>query len=188
MGDDGGVAELAGEAVMSVDDLSVDDDTRTDTGAEGDHDEILHTAGGAVGHLAHSGGVGVVGEADREAAELLGERGGELHGFLGRPCEVGCIGHLAGIIVAVGGADAHATDLAFLAGLLDDGLDCSGQGIEECVGVIAVSVGADDGLCQDGTTGVHNAELGGLTSYVDTNDVLFLFNVFHDMVIVLLRL
>ena len=57
------MAQLAGKAVVAVDQLTIDHHAGANTGAECDHDEILETAGSAIGHLTDSGGIGVVGDS-----------------------------------------------------------------------------------------------------------------------------
>ena len=58
------MAELAGETVVAIDKLSVDDDSAAHACAKSDHDEILQSACGAVGHLADGGGVSVIGNGN----------------------------------------------------------------------------------------------------------------------------
>ena len=103
------MAKLAGETVVAVDELSVDDDTAADACAEGDHDEVTESAGGAVGHLAEGSCVGVVGDGDGDA-ELLADhlREGKGHG----PGEVYAVLDHTGVVVGVGRADAYAEHLA----------------------------------------------------------------------------
>ena len=58
------VAQFPGVAVMAVHQLPAAHYTAAKSGAQGYHNEILHAAGGAVGHLAYRGGVGIVGEGN----------------------------------------------------------------------------------------------------------------------------
>ena len=66
-----GVAEFAGKAVVTIDNLTVDYDSAADSGAEGNHDEILHSLGCAVGHLTHRRRIGIIGKRDRDSSESL---------------------------------------------------------------------------------------------------------------------
>lgn len=52
--------KLAGESVVAVNHLSVDNDTATNACAESNHNEILQATSHAVGHFADSGSVGIV--------------------------------------------------------------------------------------------------------------------------------
>ena len=67
------MAQLAGKTVMAVHKLAVDYHARAYACAECDHYEILQTAGSTVGHLADSGGIGVVGNRHRHA-ELVADK------------------------------------------------------------------------------------------------------------------
>ena len=68
---DDDVSELTREAVVSVNQLSVRDESRTYARAERNHDEILHPLRVAVDHLADSGGIGVVGNVYGRVGEVL---------------------------------------------------------------------------------------------------------------------
>lgn len=64
------VTELPCKTVVTVHELSVDDDTRSYTCAEGDHNEVLHSTGGTIGHFTYGCGIGIIGDCYRYA-ELL---------------------------------------------------------------------------------------------------------------------
>ena len=117
------VAEFAGEAVVAIKQLAVDDDAAAYAGAEGYHNEILHSLGGAVHHLADGGGIGVIGQGNRQTAEQRRKFLAELHRGVVGPGDVGGIADFAGVIVAVGGTYAHSLHCAFDISLLDAGED-----------------------------------------------------------------
>ena len=101
------MAEFSGESVMAVDKLSVDYDSGTDTGAKRNHDEVFQAAGGAIGHLADSGGVGVIGDGDRNT-EFIADKLSQGYGC--GPGEVHTAFDGSRIIVGVGGADTDTVD------------------------------------------------------------------------------
>ena len=67
------MADLCAGAMNACDDLTVDDESATDTGAEGHHHEIIVALTATLPHLAQGGNIGIVsdGTADLSAHELL---------------------------------------------------------------------------------------------------------------------
>ena len=67
------MADLRAGAMDTCDDLTVDDESATDTGAEGHHHEIIVALTATLPHLAEGGNIGIVsdGTADLSAHELL---------------------------------------------------------------------------------------------------------------------
>ena len=72
------MAILTRKAVVAVDHLAVADDARTEAGAEGNHRKVLHTACVTEYHLADSRSVGVVGNHNLNAREVLAQVGHEV--------------------------------------------------------------------------------------------------------------
>ena len=66
-----GMTQLSGKTIVSVNHFSVNHDTAADSGSKSDHNEMVHTLGGSVGHLTHCGGIGVICQADRNSAQKL---------------------------------------------------------------------------------------------------------------------
>ena len=163
-----GVTQLAGETVVTVDHVTVNDDTGTYAGAQRDHDEVLHTAGGAVSHFTHGGGVGVVGQGNGNAVHLLAEEFGKRNDLGATPYEVHGALDGAGVVVAVRGTYANAADAAFGLGLCNDAVEglCQFGNIGSHFGMV---VRADYGLGKNGTTGIHDAAFGGLTTNVNAD-------------------
>ena len=93
---------------MSIDQLAPDDDAATDTGAESDLDEVLHTTSCAIGHLADGGCVGVVRQDDRDL-QLLLEQSCEWDLVL--PGEIGGKFDRAIEVISVGSSDTDTEDL-----------------------------------------------------------------------------
>ena len=164
------MAQFAGKAVVTVEQLSVDDDTRADARSKGDDDEVLHATGHAVDHLAQGSGVGVVGQRHRDTAEPLAEHLSQRHHTVVSPRQVG--GKLDGtvIIVAVGGADAHRLDLVDTAHLLDDGLQGLDTSVDVGLGRLEAT-GLDGGGCLDVAACVDNTKHGVRTSQVQADNV-----------------
>ena len=173
-----GVAEFAGEAVVTVHHFPIDHNSGADTGTEGDHDEVLHTAGRAVGHFTHRGGVRIVREGHGDAVHLLLEHFGERDVSALGPYEVHGVLDDAGVEVTVRDAHADAADASFGLGLHDDAVQGFGERRDEFVRVAGI-FGTDDSLGDDVAAGVHDAALGGLAAYVDT-DYEILYHVIRD--------
>ena len=64
------MAQLTGHAVAPQHHLSVAHDAAADARAQSNHDEVLHAFRHAILHLAHGGGVGIVGQAHGDAQTL----------------------------------------------------------------------------------------------------------------------
>ena len=151
------MTQLTCKSVVTVEQLTVDHDTRAYAGAEGDDDEVLHATGHAIDHLADSGGIGIVGESHGDVVEALAEEFSEGHYTVVSPRQIG--GKLDGavIVIAIGGANAHGLDLIDAANLVDDDL----QGLDTCVDIVLdlfIAAGLDSGCSLDVTTGIDNAE------------------------------
>ena len=93
------MSQLTGETVVSIHKLTVNHDTASYTCAKGNHDEILKTTGCAIGHLADSGSIGIIGDSHGDT-ELLAHhlsqrqrsRPRNIHEFLYHSCVVVGIG------------------------------------------------------------------------------------------------
>ncbi len=161
-----GVTQLAGETVVAVHHFTVDHDTGTYAGTQGDHDEVLHTAGCAVGHFTHGGGVGVVGEGHGNSVHLLAQELGEGNDLGATPDQVHGALDSAGVVVAVRGTYADSADAAFGPCLSDDVVEslCQFGDVGSYVGKV---VRADNGLGENGATGIYDAAFGGLSTDVN---------------------
>ena len=67
------VAQLTGKTVMTVEQLTVNHDTRANTGTEGDNDEVFHASSRTVYHLALRSRVGIIGDGTFDAHALANE-------------------------------------------------------------------------------------------------------------------
>ena len=153
---------------MAVNYLTIDDDTATYACAEGDHDEVLHSPGSAIGHLAHSSGIGIIGKSYRNAVHLVLQEFGYRNDALVTPFEVDGILDFACIIVSVRDTHSDSADLsgnACVCHYLGDGF-CKFLDIRV---YFIVCICADNGLCQHLAPHIHNTYLGGLSAYVDTD-------------------
>ena len=158
------MAQLAGKAVAAVDQLAIDHHAGANTGAECDHDEILETAGSAIGHLADSGGIGVVGDSYGNV-ELVAQKLGKRHGS--GPGKIHSVLDHAGVIVGVGGAHTDTEDLVLS---LDALYQTGDTGIELIYIVVDIGVLArfDTVRRKDHATGINNAEHRVGAAHVDT--------------------
>ena len=154
---------------MAVDELSVDHYAAAYAGAEGDHDEILQTAGCAVSHLADCSGVGIVGDG-HGYAELVADHLGQGQGS--GPGDIDEFFDHAGVVVGIGCAYAYAVD--FVNSVI--GHKQPGHFIVKLV-KICVDIGMfqrlDGGTGDNYATCVDDAENCIGTAYVDTHYVRF---------------
>ena len=156
------VAQFAGKAVAAVHNLAIANDARANARAKGNHDEVLHTAGHAIGHFAHSSCIGVVRHAAGNAEgffKLLGA------GNDAAPNEVGCILDVARIVVAVGRTDTDGAHVFDATDAVECGLECFHRGLYVVV-KIWISAGGYNGLGLDGATLVNDTEHGVRTAHV----------------------
>ena len=115
------MAKLSGEAITTVNQLSIDDNARADTCAKRDFYEVLHAASGTVSHLAHSGCVSVIGKGYGDA-KPVGEHLCQRHDAIMTPLQVGGKLDGASIVVAIRRADTHRLDFIYAANLVDNHL------------------------------------------------------------------
>ena len=172
------MAQLTGKAIVAVHHLSVHHDTAAHTSAQGNHDEILHTASHTVGHLADGGSVSVVGNQARNA-ELLGHHLSQGDG--GGPGQVGSLVNQARVVVAVRSTDADAVNLAHNFIILHQ---ASQFGVQLVDVVIEVTVFCclDRAARNHIAASVHDTKDGVSTAHVDANYIRFC----HDFGFVLL--
>ena len=107
---------------MTIEQLTVDHDTRAYASTQGDDDEVLHTACHTINHLTNGSGIGIIGQGYGDIVQTLAEQLGEGHHTIMSPRQIG--GKLDGavIIVAVRGTYTHGLDLLDTAHLVDDDL------------------------------------------------------------------
>ena len=115
------MAQLSGEAVAAVDQLSVDDDTRTYTRSEGKHDEVFHATSHTVGHFTDGSSIGIIGHGNRDA-EFIGEHLCQGNDRIFRPYEVRSLLDGSLIVVGIRCADAHRLDGLDATDLFNDNL------------------------------------------------------------------
>ena len=91
------MTQLACKTVVPIDHLAVNHDAAAHARTERNHNEVLHSFGGAVGHLAHCGCVRIVGNGAWQTELLLHHLG--KRNIL--PRQVHCAFYSAGVVVAV---------------------------------------------------------------------------------------
>ena len=116
------MSQFASKAVVSIKQLAIDNNTRTDTGAQSDDDKVLHASSHSVDHLTDGGSIGVVGQCYGDVVQLLAEQVGQWNNGVVSPRQVRSFLDSALVVVAVGGADAHRFDFLDTTNLLDDRL------------------------------------------------------------------
>ena len=125
------MTQFASKAITSVNQLSVDDDTRADTCAESNHDEVLHSACHAVNHLAYSSRISVVCKSYGNVAETLGEHLCQWNYAIVSPRKIGGELDSALIEIAVGRSYTHRLYEVQASHLVDDYL----QGVNASVNI-----------------------------------------------------
>ena len=103
------MTKFSSKAVVTVDELSVSDDTATDTCTESDIYEILHTLSHTILHLADGGSIGIIGNLCREACLLLDEPAQRNNA---PPWQVGSIHDFACIVVGHRSTHTDTLELA----------------------------------------------------------------------------
>ena len=84
------------------------------------------------------------------------------------PLKVRCALDATGVIVSVGGTYADATNPSFCLGRRNDAVQGLCQfGHKRFYRFIGIRT--DNRLFHNGTTGIHNAAFGGLSTYINTN-------------------
>ena len=171
------VAEFAGETVVAIYELTVDDDTGADACAEGNHDEVAQAACSAVGHFADSSGVSVVGDSYGHAEFVAYEPS---QGYWRRPGKIDVGFNATGEIVGIRCSDTDAVD--FIGSIV--GFDKFGKLGVEFVDIIfnfAVLLSFYRRTCNNNSAGINNTEYGISATYVDTDNIRFCHdNEFND--------
>ena len=161
------MAELTGEAVVTVHELTVNDYAAADTGAEGNHDEVFDAACGSVCHFADGSCVGVIGYCHRDA-EFFAEELCERHRC--GPRQVHSVLNHSGEVVCIGSPYAYSVDFVF-------GSDCfyepHGLGVQliDIVGDVSVLAGFDGVAGEDYPTGVDDTENSVGTAHVNAYNI-----------------
>ena len=61
------MAQLTGKTIVTINHLSVNNNTATDTCAQCNHDKILHTTRSSIGHFTYTGRIGIISQSRRNA-------------------------------------------------------------------------------------------------------------------------
>ena len=65
------MSQFSGKTIVTINHLTVDNDTATYTCTQSDHDEIFHTTCSTISHFTDSCGVGVVRQCSRDTQTFL---------------------------------------------------------------------------------------------------------------------
>ena len=163
------MSQLSGETVVSVYHLAVNNDTATYACTQRYHDEVFHTACGAVGHFTDGGGIGVIGQRGGNTQTFF-KHGGQ--GDYPFPRKVRGEFDCTAIIVAVRSAD---TDTFYF---IDTAI-CDNQRkkiLTYFVYVIFrpfISSRLDGTTCKNSATCVHDTKDGVRSAYVNPHYIGF---------------
>ena len=164
------MSQFSGKAVVSVYELPVDYDARSDSRAERDHDKVFHASRHTVSHFAYGGGVGIVCHGYRHS-QLVAEHFGERYYTLA-PVYVCRMFDGAFIEIGVRRAYAHSLDFLDSANLLYDYL-------QRFYGGVNIFFRCGKSLCLDCccgfyfSTAVHYPEYGIGAAEIQTDHVRF---------------
>ena len=150
------MTEFACETVATIDQLAIHDNTRTDTRAERNHNEILHATRHAIDHFADGGSVGVVGQGDGDAEALL-EHFSQWHNAVAPPRKVRRKLNRAVVVVAVWCTNAHRLDFLDAAHLIDNRFEGLHRSID-IVLYIVINLRLDSGCGLDFATAIDDSK------------------------------
>ena len=169
------VAELTSKAVVAIDELTIHYDAAAYACAEGDLDEVLHAACSTIGHLTDGGSVGIIGHGDGYTDGLL-----ELfcQGYDTLPRQVGRVLDVARVVVAIGGADAHALDLLGASHGLDHRHQLLGYGCHIFTKFL-VRLSLDRVDAQDIATSIDDTEYGVCAADIHAHYIRSVHNGFN---------
>ena len=172
------VAQFAGETVVAVHHVAADDDTAAHARAEGDDDKVFHAFGRAEEHLAHCGGIGIVGQYGRHAEFFLhqgNDAGNALPGKIDRKFDT------AIEIVSVRSAHANADEFEIFRTILQGVGYLPMQIVEIVFEILARRSGRDGRFAIDFPFLVYKTVLGVRPADIDAQGNFFhnLFFVFY---------
>ena len=151
------MAQLTGKAVVTIQKLTVNNNTRANTCTQSDNNEILHSASHTVNHLADSSGIGIIGKSHRNVIQTLAEELSKRHYAIVSPRQVGSKLDSTIVIVAVWSTDTHGLYLLDSAHLVYNNLKYFYTGINISLGS-SVTTGFDSGSSLNLSTSINNAE------------------------------
>ena len=144
---------------MTIEQLSVDDNARAYTSAEGNDDKVLHAACHTIDHLSDSCCIGIVGQCYRDVVQTLAEELRQGNHTVVSPGQVRSKLNRTLIIVAVRRTDTHCLDFLNAAYLVDNDLQCFNTGIH-IVFCLFVITCFDSRSSLDLTTGINDSKYG----------------------------
>ena len=170
------MTELTGKTVMTIYNLTVDNDTRADSCTESDHDEVLHSTSCTISHFTYCSRISVICKSYRHSAHCLRKKLGELHSVMS-PAEVWSVLDSTCIIVSVRCTYTDTSDFSLNVCLFDHLLDSYCQFFDKEIHNVMI-VSADYSLSKNSSSCVNNTNFGSLTSNVNTyyvHIILYLF-------------
>ena len=162
------MTEFAGKSVMTIDNLTIDDNTAADTCAEGNHDEVLHTARSSVGHLTHCSSIGIICKSYRNTVHLLFQEVGNRNCSLVAPFEIDSILDFSGIVVSVRNTHSDTAHLTGNACIRNHFVDSFSEFVDIRIDLV-ISIGTDNCLGQNLAAHIYNTYLGSLSADIHTH-------------------
>ena len=112
------MSELTSKAVMAVNKLSIDNDTRADTSSKRYHKKVFQAFSHTVGHLAKGGSICIVSQHHVDA-EALAEHSSKRDRLSLCPCYVWRVLNHSSMIIAVRCSCTHTVNTAYTTNLLN---------------------------------------------------------------------
>ena len=113
------MTKLTCKSVGTVNQLTVNHNTRTYACAKSNDDEVLHTTSHAIYHLAYGCSISIVGKSYWNA-ETIREHLCQWNNTVASPIQIGCILHSTVIVVGVRGTYTHSLDFLNTAYLINN--------------------------------------------------------------------
>ena len=95
---------------MTINHLTVDNDTATYTCTQSDHNKIFHTTGSAVSHFTDSSSISIIGQSSRNTQSFFKHSSQRKNSF---PRQVRSKFNSSGIIVTIRSTDTDTSDLIY---------------------------------------------------------------------------
>ena len=162
---DDGMSQLSGKTVMTIYHLAVDNDTTTHTGAQRNHDKVLHTASRAIGHFTDTGSIGVVCQSGRDTQALF-KHGSQRNYTL--PGKVRGKLNSTAVIVSVRSTNTDTFYLVYATVGNNERQQILANFVYVIIDVL-ISSGFDGTACNNSSACVYNTKDGVCSAYVNAH-------------------
>ena len=169
------MTKFASKTVVAEQHFAIHHNARSDTSSERYHDKIFHAARHAVGHFAHCGSVGVVGNAHGQT-DTRRHHLRKRNNFCAAPSEIHRVFDGAFVEIGVGCANADAAHLVEAVFWFDKLSHSVAQIVDKLLSISGI-VAANGGLRQHIAAHIDEPDFGGCSTYVDADYIRFFHNI-----------